>query len=75
MKNTIINFYGRYSNKKRGLMKKTKKPVASTLHGMPEPDTGLRRKCRLTWAALIKLVYEVDPLKCPTAITTGCTPQ
>jgi len=33
--------------------------------GMPEPDTPFRRKCRMTWAALIKCVYEVDPLKCP----------
>jgi hypothetical protein len=47
----------------------------STLPGMPEPDTGFRLKCRMTWAALIKCVYEVDPLKCPTAITTGCMPQ
>jgi hypothetical protein len=23
------------------------------------------RKCTLAWAALIRLVYEVDPLKCP----------
>jgi len=60
-----IRYYGWYSNKKRGLTYKTKKPVTSTLPGMPEPDTGFRRKCRLTWAALIKCVYEVDPLKCP----------
>jgi hypothetical protein len=33
--------------------------------GQPEPDTAYRRKCRMTWAALIKCVYEVDPLKCP----------
>jgi hypothetical protein len=33
--------------------------------GMPEPDTPFRKKCRFTWAALIKAVYEVDPLKCP----------
>jgi hypothetical protein len=33
--------------------------------GMTEPDTPYRRKCRMTWAALIKCVYEVDPLKCP----------
>jgi hypothetical protein len=33
--------------------------------GQAEPDTPYRRKCRMTWAALIKLVYEVDPLKCP----------
>jgi hypothetical protein len=24
--------------------------------GMPEPDTPYRRKCRMTWAALIKCV-------------------
>jgi hypothetical protein len=30
-----------------------------------EPDTPQRRKFRMTWAALIKLVYETDPLKCP----------
>jgi hypothetical protein len=33
--------------------------VAAT--GQPEPDTPFRRKCRITWAALIKAVYEVDP--------------
>jgi hypothetical protein len=42
---------------------KVKKSVA--LPGKPEPDTSFRRKCRLTWAALIKCVYEVDPLTCP----------
>jgi len=30
-----------------------------------EPETAFRRKCRITWAALIKCVYEIDPLKCP----------
>jgi hypothetical protein len=30
-----------------------------------EPDTDFRKKCRMTWAALIKCVFEVDPLKCP----------
>lgn len=34
--------------------------------GETEPDTQYRRKCRMTWAALIKSVFEVDPLKCPT---------
>ena len=34
--------------------------------GDTEPDTLYRRKCRMTWAALIKSVFEVDPLKCPT---------
>jgi hypothetical protein len=55
-----IRYYGWYSNKKRGMQEKR---VAAP--GQPEPDTAFHRKCRLTWAALIKCVYEVDPLKCP----------
>jgi hypothetical protein len=70
-----IRYYGWYSNKSRGLREKGKKSVA--LLGKPERDTAFRRKCRLTWAALIKCVYEactefgrsVDPLKCPKC---GC---
>ena len=42
--------------------------------GDTEPDTPYRRKCRIEsaqagayeWATLIKAVFEVDPLKCPT---------
>ena len=30
-----------------------------------EADTDFRKKSRMTWAALIRCVYEVDPLKCP----------
>ena len=56
-----IRYYGFYSNKKRGMQEKKVAPAA----GQPEPDTTYRRKCRMTWAALIKCVYEVDPLKCP----------
>ena len=59
-----IRYYGWYSNKKRGLQEK-KKPKVEQITGMPETDTPFRRKCRITWAALIKAVYEVDPLKCP----------
>jgi len=29
------------------------------------PESGYVKKCRLKWAAFIKAVYEVDPLKCP----------
>jgi len=58
--------YGWYSNsnKKRGLQEK-KSPKSDQQSGMPEPDTPFRRRCRMTWAVLIKLAYEVDPLKCP----------
>jgi hypothetical protein len=57
-----IRYYGWYSNKKRG-MREDKKSVA--VAGQAEPDTPFKKKCRVTWAALIKAVYEVDPLKCP----------
>jgi hypothetical protein len=65
-----IRYYGFYSNKKRGMRQDRK---AAAVPGQPEPDTTFRRKCRMTWAALIKCVYEacaelgrsVDPLKCP----------
>jgi len=59
-----IRYYGFYSNKKRGLQLK-KMPKAEQVPGIDEPDTPYRRKCRMTWAALIKCVFEVDPLKCP----------
>ena len=32
---------------------------------IPEPLTEYQLKRRITWAALIKCVYEVDPLECP----------
>ena len=44
-------------------MRNDKKTVA--VAGQAEPDSPFRKKCRITWAALIKAVYEVDPLKCP----------
>jgi hypothetical protein len=59
-----FRYFGFYSNKKRGLQQK-RLPKAQQAAGMDEPDTPYRRKCRMTWAALIKCVYEVDPLKCP----------
>ena len=59
-----INYFGFYSNKKRGLQLK-KLPKAQQATDMDEPDTAYRRKCSITWAALIKAVFEVDPLKCP----------
>ena len=62
-----IRYYGWYSNKKRGLQEK-KNPKVEQKPGMPEPDTPFRKKCRITWAALIKAVYEVDPLKCPKPV-------
>jgi hypothetical protein len=58
-----IRYYGWYSNKKRGMREKITELV--TIPGTPELDSAFRKKCRMSWAALIKCVYEVDPLKCP----------
>jgi hypothetical protein len=64
-----IRYYGWYSNKRRG-MRKSPQADSSTFGPDEyweklECDTDYRKKCRMTWAALIKCVYEVDPLKCP----------
>ncbi len=45
-------------------MRAGKKQV-STDESMPEPLSPYQLRCRITWAALIKCVYEVDPLECP----------
>jgi hypothetical protein len=57
-----IRYYGWYSNKSRGM--RQHKAQASEDTSAPEPLNAYKLKCRLTWAALIKCVYEVDPLKC-----------
>jgi hypothetical protein len=58
-----IRYYGWYSNKSRGMRKeKTDKTKEGD---KPQPLNGFQLKCRITWAALIKAVYEVDPLECP----------
>jgi hypothetical protein len=59
--------FGWYSNRVRG---RRAKDAANTSAGDgacpvedgPTPD---RRECRQRWAALIKRVYEVDPMVCP----------
>lgn len=57
-----IRYYGFYSNKSRGM--REKKPDA--VPGLPEADPAFVQKRRMTWAALMKCVCEVDPLKCPS---------
>ena len=61
----LIRYYGWYSNKKRGLRAKAKTKDASS-EGNGESILGPDRKtARKRWAALIKQVYETDPLLCP----------
>lgn len=53
-------------------MRKKKKDLAlehkpiETICKIDETDSDFAKKRRMTWAALIKSVYEVDPLECPT---------
>ena len=55
----IIRKYGWYSNKQRGVRNKKAE------QGELPKDQKIEKKCSLTWAILIKLVYEVNPLLCP----------
>ena len=58
-----IRYYGWYSNKNRGMRAGKRKKTNND--SRDEPLTEYQLKRRITWAALIKCVYEVDPLECP----------
>jgi hypothetical protein len=62
-----IRYYGWYSNAARGHRAKVadsavQAPVQPVIE---DDDTSYRKLCRMRWAALVKRVYEADPLKCP----------
>ena len=61
----LIRYFGWYSNKKRGVRKKKKAAAEGKQDIRPEDGNGFLKKRRMSWAALIKKVYEVDPLRCP----------
>jgi hypothetical protein len=62
-----VRYWGWYSNASRG--KRRKAELAGESGGSPASDagapSGASRRRRLSWARLIKRVYEVDPLLCP----------
>jgi len=59
----LIRYYGFYSNKSRGL--RAKEPHATPgAEGTPAAGPSAK-EARKRWAALLKQVYEVDPLLCP----------
>ena len=61
-----INYFGWYSNKSRGMRAKQHiDPVVREYMALHDDDTQYRKSCLSRWAALIKKVYEVDPLVCP----------
>lgn len=58
-----IRYYGWYSNKSWGMRQNVLREALAPK--LTQPLTQQQLRFRLTWAALIRLVYEVDPLKCP----------
>jgi hypothetical protein len=57
-----IRYYGFYSNKTRGMRKKTEEAAEPPSQGDACAVTPAR--CSQTWAMLIKRVYEIDPMVC-----------
>jgi len=58
----LIRYYGRYSNKTRGCQARTDPAEGIASFSAPNsPPT----PAKLRWAALIRKIYEVDPLLCP----------
>jgi len=62
----LIHYFGWYSNKERGIRKKEELAVIAVMSdGEGVGDAAFIKKRRMSWAAMIKKVYEVDPLRCP----------
>jgi hypothetical protein len=75
----LVRYWGYYSNVSRGKRRRAaaQRPVAAvettgvgSTADIPTTlpvadDEPFRRRARLSWAALIKRVYEIDPLLCP----------
>ena len=63
-----VHYYGRYSNKSRGIREKTRQAAKADI--VIADTAPAKRSCSKKWAALIKKVYEVDPLYAPAVCTT-----
>jgi len=59
----MVRYWGFYSNAARG--KRRKAAAADTPQAPCRQDDELTQRARLSWAKLIRRVYEVDPLLCP----------
>jgi hypothetical protein len=58
----MVRYYGFYSNKSRGMRKKSIN--TEEVPALVNTEQG-RKKFRQNWARLIQKIYEVDPLICP----------
>jgi len=61
----VIRYFGWYSNKKRRVRKKKQAAAEGKQDIEPEDGNGFLKQRRMNWAALIKRVYELDPLHLP----------
>ncbi len=70
----LVRYYGWYSNVSRGKRRNAEREYAkpvSAVDGPPSSPTAraaarVGRALRRSWAQLIKRIYEVDPLVCPS---------
>ena len=60
-----MRYFGWYSNKSRGIRAKAAGDEAHDAQS-PAPRSPSANAARRRWAALVKRVWHVDPLRCPT---------
>jgi hypothetical protein len=65
-----VHYYGAYSNKHRGVVRKrvaagTGQAAAGDGKGQESEGADFERPTRKQWAALVKQIFEADPLICP----------
>ena len=60
----LVRYFGWYANKSRGIRAKADGVGAHDAQS-PAPRTPSAGAARRRWAALIKRVWQVDPLQCP----------
>ena len=60
-----VRYWGYYANAARGKRRKAARLEDTTQTPGEQDDDEFTRRARLTWAKLIRRVYEVDPLLCP----------
>ena len=60
-----VRYWGYYANAARGKRRKAAQGGNAIQTPPSQDDDEFSRRARLTWAKLIRRVYEVDPLLCP----------
>jgi hypothetical protein len=60
-----VRYWGYYANAARGKRRKAAQTGGAAQVPLQQNDDEFTRRSRLSWAKLIRRVYEVDPLLCP----------